>query len=56
MPEEDLEKLSTRELHDRAVRHAERHLDVKFFWSLLEAIPAAETVSGDLGEAEFEKA
>ena len=54
MPEEDLEKLSTRELHDRAVRHAERHLDVKFFWSLLEAIPAAETVSGDLGEAEFD--
>jgi hypothetical protein len=51
---EDLEKLSTRELHDRAVRRAEKHLDVKFFWSLLEAIPAAEAVSGDLGEADFD--
>jgi len=53
MPEEDLEKLSTRELHDRAVHRAEKHLDVKFFWSLLQMIPAAETVSGDgaLGEA-----
>ena len=39
---EDLEKLSTRELHDRAVRRAEKHLDVRFFWSLLEMIPAAE--------------
>jgi len=54
MPEEDLEKLSTRELHDRAVRRAEKHLDVKFFWSLLQMIPAAETVSGDVGEAEFD--
>ena len=54
MPEEDLEKLSTRELHDRAVHRAEKHLDVKFFWSLLQMIPAAETVSGDVGEAEFD--
>ena len=54
MPEEDLEKLSTRKLHDRAVRRAEKHLDVKFFWSLLQMIPAAETVSGDVGEAEFD--
>jgi len=51
---EDLEKLSTHELHDRAMRRAEKHLDVKFFWSLLEMIPAAETVSGDLGEAEYD--
>ena len=54
MPAEDLETLSTRELHDRAVRRAEKHLDVKFFWSLLQMIPAAETVSGDVGEAEFD--
>jgi len=51
---EDLDKLSTHELHDRAVRRAERHLDVKFFWSLLELIPAAEAVSGDTGEAGYD--
>jgi hypothetical protein len=51
---EDLDRLSTRELHDRAVRRAEKHLDVKFFWSLLEAIPAAEAARGDLGEADFD--
>ncbi len=49
---DDLERLSTRELHDRAVHRAERHLDVRFFWSLLEVIPAAETARGDLGEAD----
>jgi hypothetical protein len=51
---EDLEELSTRELHDRAVRRAEKHLDVKFFWSLLEMIPEAEAISGDVGEADFD--
>ena len=50
----DLEALSTAELHDRAVRRAERHVDVKFFWSLLQAIPAAEALSGDQGEAAFD--
>jgi hypothetical protein len=49
-----LEELSTQELHDRAVRRAERHLDVKFFWSLLQAIPAAEAASGDEGEADYD--
>jgi hypothetical protein len=53
MPE-NLEDLSTQELHDRAVRRAERHLDVKFLWSLLEMIPAAETARGDQGEADFD--
>ena len=50
----ELEQLSTKELHDRAVRRAERHLDVKFFWRLLRLIPAAETVSGDEGEADYD--
>ncbi|MHB8532889.1 MAG: hypothetical protein ACYDC2_09230 [Solirubrobacteraceae bacterium] len=49
-----LEGLSTKQLHDRAVHHAERHLDVKFFWSLLRVIPAAKTASGDEGEAEYD--
>jgi hypothetical protein len=51
---DDLETLSTRELHDRAVHRAERHMDVKFFWSLLKAIPAAELISGDEGEADYD--
>jgi hypothetical protein len=50
----DLDKLSTRELHDRAVRRAERHMDMKFLWSLLKMIPAAELVSGDEGEADYD--
>ena len=54
MADEDLDKLSTHELHDRAVRRAERHVDVKFFWSLLELIPAAETLSGDAGEGDYD--
>jgi len=51
---EDLDRLSTHELHKRAVRRAERHLDVKFFWQLLSLIPAAEAASGDEGEADFD--
>lgn len=51
---DDLDKLPTRELHDRAVRRAERHMDMKFLWSLLQAIPAAEMVSGDAGEADYD--
>ena len=52
--EEELEELSTRELHDRAIRRAEKHLDVRFLWSLLKLIPAAEAISGDEGEAHFD--
>ncbi|MFI4992023.1 MAG: hypothetical protein ACHQCH_00175 [Solirubrobacterales bacterium] len=50
----DLDQLPTQELHDRAMRRAERHLDVKFLWSLLEMIPAAQAASGDVGEASFD--
>jgi len=52
--DEQLEELSTQELHDRAVHRAERHLDVRFFWSLLQLIPAAEAASGDTGEADYD--
>ncbi len=51
---DDLDQLSTHELHDRAVHRAEHHVDVKFFWSLLKAIPAAEMLSGDEGEADYD--
>ena len=49
---EELDALSSDELHDRAVKHALRHLDVKFFWNLLQMVPAAEAETGDLDQAE----
>ncbi len=51
---DQLEQLSSKELHDRAVDHAVRHADVKFLWGLLEQIPAAEAAAGDLGESEVD--
>jgi hypothetical protein len=50
--EDALERLSTQELHDLAVRHARRSLDVRFFWDLLKILPAAEAGAGELDEAE----
>jgi hypothetical protein len=47
-----LDQLSSERLHDLAVRHAARHLDVGFFWDLLKLLPAAEAAAGDLDEAE----
>jgi hypothetical protein len=49
---EDLEKLSTKELHDRAVRLAEHRVDLKFLWDLARAIPAAEAAAGNIEEAD----
>jgi hypothetical protein len=34
--------------------HARHHLDVKFFWNLIEMIPAAEMVAGETNEAEYD--
>ena len=43
---DDLDALSSRELHDLAVRRALHHADVEFLWELLRAIPAAEASEG----------
>jgi hypothetical protein len=48
---DELEALSSRELHDLATRRALHHLDVEFFWELLRAIPAAEASEGHDDEA-----
>src|SRR5712691_1857025 len=53
---EELERLSSKELHDRAVRLAEHRLDVGFLWRLIKAIPVAEAAAGNLGEAEADVA
>jgi hypothetical protein len=50
--DDGLDALSSEELHDLAVRRARRHLDVKFFWNLLEVLPAAEASAGQLEEAD----
>jgi hypothetical protein len=47
-----LQALSSKELHDRAISQAARHLDVGFFWRLLEALPAAEAAIGEQDQAE----
>jgi hypothetical protein len=44
---EDLEQLSTKELHDRAIDRAKHHLDVGFLWDLVKALPVAEEIVGD---------
>ena len=49
--DEPLERLSAPELHDLAVRHALRHLDVPFFFRLMEALPVAEAAAGEVDEA-----
>jgi hypothetical protein len=47
---EELEALSSEELHDRATKHALKHLNVKFFWRLMSALPAAEASVGETGK------
>ena len=49
---EELDKLSSEELHHRALKRAAKHLDFKFIWELFEAVPAAEAAVGDLGTSE----
>jgi hypothetical protein len=48
---EELDKLSSAELHDRAVHLAIRRLDVGFLWELLRELPASEAASGHAGAA-----
>lgn len=50
--DENLDALSSGELHDRAVRLAIRRGDIGFFWDLLKRIPAAEAAAGDLQRSE----
>lgn len=52
MERDELEKLPSAELHDRAVELAKRRHDVRFLWELLRAIPSAEASIGHLDYAE----
>jgi hypothetical protein len=53
---EELEALSSKELHDRAVRRAQKHLDVKFLWNLMKMVPAAEAAAGQEDQADYDVA
>lgn len=48
---EELDKLTGEQLHDLAVRRAVKHLDLKFFWKLLESLPLAEAGAGKFDKA-----
>jgi hypothetical protein len=47
----DLEAMSSHDLHDLAMRRALRHADVRFLWTLLREIPAAEAIEGNPGRS-----
>lgn len=55
MTRAELEQLSSRELHDRAVRLALHHMDIGFLWELLRELPATEAARGraDLAAADI---
>lgn len=48
---EELEGQSTEELRERAFTLAKQNRDVRFFWNLLEAVPAVEAAAGHQEEA-----
>jgi hypothetical protein len=45
--ETELQALSTKELHARAIDTARQHHDVAFLWDLVKALPVAEEIAGD---------
>ena len=50
--DDGLDRLSSEQLHDLAVSRAKRHLDVRFFWELMQSLPAAEAAAGEMGDVE----
>jgi hypothetical protein len=45
--QEELEALPIKELHDRAIETARKHLDVGFLWDVVKALSVAEETIGD---------
>lgn len=52
MSDDRLDALSSKELHDLAVRRALRHLDIPFFITLMKTLPVAEAAAGEIDEAQ----
>ncbi len=51
-PDDALDALTSPELHDLAVSHAKRHVDVRFFYRLMKYLPTAEAAAGEMNEAD----
>ena len=51
---EELDRLSTKELHDRALQLARERSDAGFLWDLLKAIPVAEAAIGDADRSKID--
>ena len=49
---DDLDQLSSQELHDRAFKYAKRHLDVRFFLRLASLVPAAQAADGEVSDSD----
>lgn len=47
----ELDGFSSEQLHDLAVRRAAKHLDIGFFWKLIERLPLAEAAAGEIDRA-----
>jgi hypothetical protein len=52
MDRAELERMTSRELHDRAVDVARHRVDVGFLWSLVKAMPVAQAAAGHLEQAD----
>ena len=51
MDKDELEQLTSKQLHDLAVRSAVHRADIRFLWALVEAVPTAEAAVGHVEEA-----
>jgi hypothetical protein len=51
---DELEGLSSKELHDRAVQTAKRDADVGFLWDLIKFVPPARAAAGEIPAAEVD--
>jgi hypothetical protein len=50
--DDGLDRLSSEQLHDLAVRRARRHLDARFFYRLVKLLPVAEAGAGQYEKSE----
>jgi len=50
--DDGLDRLSSEQLHDLAVRRARRHLDARFFYRLIKLLPVAEAGAGQYEKSE----
>ena len=50
--DDGLDRLSSEQLHDLAVRRARRHLDARFFYRLVKVLPVAEAGAGQYEKSE----